>query len=153
MDTYIGTTQQGYDIYRDSRGQCYLYDPYQGIELYNVPCPGTTQTPQVPPVIGGGVSTGGVLIQSGHSWYEDFLNTLLGLSAIGNQAPYIPSTAIPPKPQPTYIPPPVVTGNNNSINTNNGGGVLEDVGGLVRRNAGWILIGGVAYYLFKSGRK
>jgi hypothetical protein len=148
-DTYITTTSAGYDIYKDSHGQCYLFDPFNGIELYDVPCPGATTTPQVPPITGGGVSTGGVLIQSGHSWYEDLLNTLLGLGAIGQGAAYIPSTAMPPKP--AYIPAPIQP-NSGNIAGNNNNGVAEDLGAVIKKNAIWFLVGGVVYVLFKSGR-
>ena len=134
-------------IEQDSQG-CYYFtnDGY----VVDVPCP-TNQ--QLPPIISGSVSTTGTsggYIQQGQSWYNDLLNTILGLGAIG-QGGTIQGGAINPRQNiPAYIP----QYNQQSQYPNNQSVVnTGSLGDFVSKNATWLLIGGAIYLLWNSGRK
>lgn len=116
-----------------------------------------SRTPQLPTITTPGGSTGGVLIQRGGSWYEDLLNTLLGLGAINRGATHIPSTN-----QGAYYAQQAAQQQQLSQlqlqalaaqRQPQGGGVAEDLGDFIRRNSTIILIGGLGYILWRSGRR
>lgn len=149
--------------WRDEEG-CYVTD-YNTLVTRSIPCsqmPGSQQqptTPQLPTISTPNASTGGVLIQSGASWYEDLLNTLLGLGAIGQGAAYIPSTNMGvSNVRPTGLGVSLeqqyaLLRQRELEQRDTRSGVAEDLGGFVKRNSTWILLGGIAYVLWTSGRK
>lgn len=145
-------TQSGYPLYQDtSDGSFYIWtgDEYE----YTNGTMDNPNTPQLPPISGGGVSTGGVLIQSGHSWYEDLLNTVLGLGAIGNKTGYIPSTAIPSQPYQQQYPSGYNQQQYYASQQNVGGQFGSSIQSFITKNTGLLLVGGLAFVLWKSGRK
>ena len=141
-----------YPIEQDSQG-CYYYDDFGNI--HPVPCGGggsSYPSQNFPPIISGGVSTTGTsggYIQQGQSWYNDLLNTILGLGAIG-QGGTIQGGAINPQQQPAYMPQQYQQSqypqNQSVVNT-------SSLGDFVSKNATWLLIGGAVYLLWSSGRK
>lgn len=167
----VGTDNLGYAIYKDtSDGTCYYYDIFTHAFTLAGQCPTgnvATGSPanqtgnNYPTVSGAGVSTGGVLIQHGNTWYEDLLNTLLGLGAIGQGASHIPSTAHVVQQSNLDQ---VIAGinaqnmaNTQNQNANAGAQVGANLGGslqdFISKNMTLILIGGAAIVLLKSGRK
>lgn len=151
----IGTSEYGLPLYQDSfnRQDCYTLEDDTFVYYGDCPNYGFSDgmNNQIPPINTPNVSTGGVLIQHGQSWYEDLLNSLLGLSAIGQGATHIPSTAHQIQPQmPSYIPnlPP------SGIPRNDQGGEFgSDIQKFITKNFTWIAIGGLAFILYRSGRK
>ena len=149
----------GQPVYRDSQG-CYIYSPDLS-EAWDVNCPSTPNvptSPQLPSMNSGQVSTGGVLIQNGGSWYNDLLNTVLGLAAIGQHQPYIPSTnqaaAVASAQQNTIrntgtLP---INYSNNQL-SNAAGQTASSLTKFISDNSGVLLVAGAALLLFKSGRK
>lgn len=110
----------------------------------------------VPPIISPSMTTGGVLIQSGQSWLEDVLNTILGVTAVSHGATHIPSTAhtvSQPQPQIVYQPSnqgasAIPTGDGST-----GGKLGSSIESFIANNTGILLIAIVGIVLFKSGRR
>lgn len=115
--------------------------------------------PNYPTINSPSVSTGGVLIQSGQSWYEDLLNSIIGLGAIGQGATHIPTTAHQTTPSNyNQFPTSGLTFQEQQAllaaqNANAGGALGSDLQNFVTKNFTWIAIAGAIYLLYKSGRK
>lgn len=154
MSTIVGTSPTGAPIYKDNAG-CYLYDPVYD-EAIPVNCPSGAQN--YPPIIGPNVSINPPYIQSGGSWYNDLLNTILGLGALG-QGGTIQGGAINPnvpQVQPNYNFPqggltPQQLAQYQQIQ--NDGQFGSDLQRFITKNFTWIAIGIGAFVLYKSGRK
>lgn len=151
----VDFTSDQYPIFQDTQtGARYIYytdtDEWVQIRAGNI-------TPQLPSVTTSGGSSGGVLITSGHSWYEDLLNAFLGLSAIGANAPYIPSTN-----QGAYYQQRSSQASAEQLaaqraaaarSQNLGGTFGSSFQNFIQQNTGLLLVGGIGLVLWKSGRK
>ncbi len=152
----------GYDgihpiLKNSSGGGCYEYwdenDPSQGTFAVNCPISGgpagysATPTPTYP--VGGGIG----VIQPGGSWYNDLLNTILGLSALGSHGS-IGAGGINQQQYPQYP-----YGNpygQGQLPAGQGGIAVNagnTLGTFVQKNAVVLLIAGGIFLLYKSGRK
>lgn len=150
-----GQSYSGYQLYRDTDdNSCYTFEDGEYVYWGDCGNTGTPSYPNSPVITSPSVGAGGVLIQPGGSWYNDFLNTLLGLSAINEHQPYIPSTAIPARgtSNPYY---PINTNPQNLVNPNApvAAQAGASFGAFLQQNAMWLLLGVVVFVLYKSGRK
>lgn len=139
-------------------GECYLTNTYD--YWLRVDCPNAGISPSgnaVPSITGTGASTGGVLIQTGGSWYEDLLNTLLGLGAISQGATHIPSTNQGVSQNPFAAQLATIQAQNNLAQANtrrqDETGIGSGLERFVKENATLLLIGVGVFALYKSGRK
>lgn len=106
-----------------------------------------TQTNTQPKIY---TNAGGVIAQSGQTTLDKILGTFLSSVALFKNAPYVP-TAVVPQQQPQVIYQPSATENYNG--GSGGSGIGSQIENLITNNTGLILIGGLAFVLFKSGRK
>jgi hypothetical protein len=135
-------TGQKYIWYEDSN-ETYPYNGGGGATL--------------PPFISGNTSTtggSGGYIQQGQSWLNDLLNFGLGLAAIGNRGT-IQGGAINPAAQPQGLPfsAEAIAAAQARSQQNLGGNFGASLQKFITQNTGLLLIGGVAFVLWKSGRK
>lgn len=154
--TYTGVTDQisGLPVYRNSDdGDCYIYGS-DGFDWIGN-CPNVSGAPATP-VPTYPVGGGGGIIQPGGSWYNDLLNTILGLSALGSHGS-ISATGIN---QPITNPYPYGGGQypvGYNPNVGNGQGLLptagSSIGTFIQKNGTMLLIGVGVYLLYNSGRK
>lgn len=141
----------GLPLYRNSDdGDCYVYD---GSEFEWIgSCPRSPITYPSTPVPTFPVGGGGVYIQQGGSWYNDLLNTILGLSALGSRGT-ISATGINPQQQYPISYNPYSQGQL----PQGRGGIAVDAGNtlgtFVQKNAVVLIALGGVYLLYQSGRK
>jgi hypothetical protein len=148
-DIYLGN-----NTYRDSNtGQCFVY--YEDLGEIPVQCPPSSGS-TLPPIISGGISTtgsSGGYIQQGQSWYNDMLNALLGLAAIG-QGGTIQGGAINPR-QPSVqqiLQSPTQPLSQAPI-SNAGASFGAGIQDFITQNFTLLALGAGLLILYKSGRK
>lgn len=143
------------DIPVNSDSSYYYYQDVLTGEVYAVPKAASQNA--LPPFVSGNTSTtgsSGGYIQSGQSWLNDLLNFGLGLAAIGNRGT-IQGGAINPaqQPQTLGLSPLQQQALFASQQANAGGQLGSSLQSFITKNSGWLLIGGAAFLLWKSGRK
>lgn len=114
---------------------------------------------QLPTISTPNMSTGGAPIQSGGSWLNDLLNTLIYTSAIGQGATHIPTTAQPvssvtPQQGAGALQQQLLLQQQLAAQQASAGGKFGDsIQKFISENTGLLLAGGLALVLFRSGRK
>lgn len=160
MLVHIGASG-GYPLYQDTgTNDCYLLEDDEYV--YWGDCPRGASNQGFPPIIGPGVSVNPPYIQPGGSWYNDLLNTILGLGALG-QGGTIQGGAINPNipqaqpnynfPQGSLSPSQLAQYQQLQQQQQNDSQFGSDLQRFVTKNFTWIAIGIGAFVLYKSGRK
>lgn len=143
---YWDTEDNVYYGYDPSTNNYYLTQPVSNSG-------GDSRPPYSTPVATYPVGGGGVYIQPGSSWYNDLLNTILGISALENRGTVGASGVNPQSSNPYYN----VTQNPQQQNQNLAGNIGGNLGSslqqFVSKNALFLLLGGGLYFLYASGRK
>lgn len=156
---YVQSNGGNVPVYRDAQG-CYIDI---GGDIYPVDCQGiypASGAQSTPPFIAGNTSSpGGGYIQPGASWFNDILNTLLGLTALGNQGT-IQGGSINPNVQPNYSYPQGGISQSQAEQLaayqrerSAGGQFGASIQDFVSKNSVLIMVGVLGFVLFRSGRK